>query len=78
MVSKYKRTHDLSYLVTLLATVGEVLPSLIVEFAKMERFSVVHRYDDVPEAEILDRPLVVKTVIHFRKHIEGRIAALST
>jgi HEPN domain-containing protein len=74
---EYKRTHDLSYLVTLLATVGEALPSPIVDFARMERFAVVHRYDEVPEVEILDRPEIVETVRQLREHIEGRIAVLS-
>jgi hypothetical protein len=38
---------------------------------------VTHRYDDVPEFQVLDRAAAVETVRLIREYVEARIAALS-
>jgi hypothetical protein len=74
---QYRLSHDLSYLVNLLQTSGEVLPKTVLEFSDLDSFAVFNRYDDIPEFQILDRPAAIETVRILRAHIEARIAALS-
>jgi HEPN domain-containing protein len=74
---QYRLSHDLSYLVNLLQTSGEVLPKTVLEFSELESFAVFNRYDDIPEFQILDRPAAIETIRILRAHIEARMAALS-
>lgn len=74
---EYKRTHDLAYLIGLLETAGETMPSVATEFARLESFAVVHRYDEVPDYEVLDRRRAKETVRILREHVATRVAALS-
>jgi HEPN domain-containing protein len=74
---EYRTTHDLEYLVSQLESAGEILPQTAINFSRIQRFAVVHRYDDVPEFAVLDRPESIETVRILRAHVEARIAALS-
>jgi len=74
---EYRTTHDLDYLVSLLESAGEILPQTVITLSRIQRFAVIHRYDDVPEFAALDRPESIETVRLLRAHVEARIAVLS-
>lgn len=74
---KYRRTHDLDYLVTLLQDSGETIPTGIVDIGQLESYGVAYRYDAIPEVEILDRAATIESVRIIREHVMNRIAALS-
>lgn len=74
---KYKRTHNLEYLVTLLQDRGETIPAGTVDVTQMESYGVAYRYDAVPEVEVLDRVATIEAVRLIREHVVARIAALS-
>jgi hypothetical protein len=74
---EYRFTHDLGYLVDQLTGAGEILPSPVVEFSKLEDFAVTIRYDEIPEIHILDRPCAIETVGVLRENVIARIAALA-
>jgi HEPN domain-containing protein len=46
---QYRYSHDLNYLVNLLQTSGEVLPSTVIAFSQLDSFAVFNRYDEIPE-----------------------------
>jgi predicted nucleotidyltransferase len=75
---QYERTHDLEDLVEQLQKAGETLPMAVIEFSKFQRFAVIHRYDDIPTAQVLDRKQALETVRILREHVVPRIAALSS
>jgi HEPN domain-containing protein len=75
---KYRRTHDLEYLVTLLRDHGETIPTGIVDIAQLESYGVAYRYDSIPEVEILNRGATIETVRLVREHVVARISALSS
>ena len=72
-----ERTHDLDDLLKQLQDVGEALPQPVVAFSQIEKFAVVHRYGEVPQAVALDRPQALENVRILREHVVARIAALS-
>lgn len=74
----YERTHDLEDLVAQLQKAGETVPIAVVEFSEFQRFAVIHRYDEIPTARVLDRIQAVETVRMLREHVVARITALST
>jgi HEPN domain-containing protein len=74
---KYKRTHDLEYLLQLLRDHGETVPKGAVDTAQIESFGVSYRYDALPEIDILDRPAAIDTVRIIREHVAARVRALS-
>jgi hypothetical protein len=55
----------------------EVLPAAFTDFAQIGFFAVSHRYDDIPELQVLDRTSALATVRLIREHVVARIAALS-
>lgn len=75
---KYRRTHDLEYLVTLLRDHGETIPTGIVDIAQLESYGIAYRYDSIPEVEILNRGATIETVRLVREHVVARISALSS
>ena len=75
---EFRFTHDLEYLTNRLEAHGEQLPQTALEFAKIQSFAVVHRYDDIPEVAVLDRAEALETIRILREHITARIASLST
>jgi hypothetical protein len=75
---KYKRTHDLEYLVTLVQDHGETLPWGILDIAQLESYGVAYPYDSVPEVTVLDRAAAVVSVRLIREHVVDRIVALSS
>jgi hypothetical protein len=74
---KYKRTHDLEYLVTLVQDHGEALPMGILDITQLESYGVAYRYDSVPEVAVLDRAAAIESVRLIREHVVARIAALA-
>lgn len=56
---------------------GEALPQPVVAFSQIEKFAVVQRYGEVPQAVALDRPQALENVRILREHVVARIAALS-
>jgi HEPN domain-containing protein len=74
---EFRFTHDLEYLTNRLEAHGEQLPQTALEFAKIQSFAVVHRYDDIPEVAVLDRADAPETVRVLRQFIANRIADLS-
>lgn len=74
---KYKRTHDLEYLIQLLHDHHENVPNGPIEIAQIESFGVSYRYDSLPETDVLDRAAAIETVRLIREHVTARIAALS-
>jgi len=74
---KYRRSHDLEYLVTLLHDRGETIPTGIVDISQLDSYGVAYRYDAIPEVEILDRAAAIETVRLIREHVVARISALS-
>jgi len=74
---KYRRTHDLEYLVTLLQDRAETIPTGIVDITQLESYGLAYRYDAVPEVEILDRAAMIESVRLIREHVVARMAALS-
>ena len=74
---KYKRTHDLQYLMQLLHDHGEAVPKGAVDLTQIESFGVAYRYDTLPETDVLDRPAAIDTVRLIREHVTARISALS-
>ena len=58
----YERTHDLNDLLKQLQDVGEALPQPVVAFSQIEKFAVVQRYGEVPQAVALDRPQALENV----------------
>jgi hypothetical protein len=77
MSIEYKFTHDLDHLELQLKDAGEVLPKTLQDFSKIGTFAVVHRYDDIPEFQVLDHEAAIETVRLIREHIVSRIATLS-
>jgi len=75
---QYERTHDLEDLVEQLQEAGETVPMAVIEYSKFERFAVIHRYDNVPVEQVLDRPQALETVRILREHVSARIVALCT
>lgn len=73
----YGRSHDLNYLAALLAAQGEVLPISIAELSQIGAFAVTHRYEEIPEFQILDRGRACEIVRLIREHIVARINILS-
>jgi len=59
---KYRRTHDLEYLVRLLQDRGETMPTGIVDISQLESYGVAYRYDAIPEVDLLDRTATIETV----------------
>ena len=74
---KYKHTHDLEYLLTLVQDRGEALPIGVLDITQLESYGVAYRYDSVPEVTLLDRAAAVETVRLIREHIVARIRALA-
>ena len=74
---EYKFTHDLDRLELQLKDAGEALPQGLADFSRIGAFAVTHRYDDIPEFHVLDRPAAIETVRQIREHVVARIAALS-
>jgi hypothetical protein len=74
----FKYTHDLDHLIVLLESAGEILPDTLPDLSRIGAFAVTHRYDDIPEFLILDRPAAIETVRLLREHVIARIAALSS
>jgi len=74
---EYKFTHDLDHLELQLKDAGEALPSGLEDFSRIGTFAVTHRYDDIPEFHVLDRPAATETVRLIREHVLARIAAHS-
>jgi HEPN domain-containing protein len=75
---KYKRTHDLDYLVTLLRDCDENLPATPLLLSQLNDFAVVYRYDALLQSAVPDRAELIETVRIIREHVVARIAALST
>jgi hypothetical protein len=73
----YSRSHNLIYLSALLKAQGEVLPAELPDLSQIGTFAVIHRYEDIPEFQVLDRAAAIQTVRLIREHIVARIAALS-
>lgn len=74
---EFRFTHDLEYLTNRLEAYGEKLPQTAIEFAKIQSFAVVHRYDDIPEVAVLDRAEALETIRVLREFVVDRIAVLS-
>src|SRR5665213_3353266 len=74
---EYPLTHDLEFLVSRVESAGEILPQAVVAFSRIQSFAVLHRYDDVPEYAVLDRPQALETLRILREHVVARIAALA-
>ncbi len=74
---KYKFTHDLEYLVTLVQDHGEALPMGILDITQLESYGVAYRYDSVPEVAVLDRAAAIESVRLIREHVVARIHALA-
>ena len=74
---EFRYTHDLDHLEVLLIAAGEVLPGNSLVISRIGAFAVTHRYDDIPEFHVLDRPAAIATVRLIREHVLARIAALS-
>lgn len=74
---KYKRTHDLEYLATLLEDGGEKLPPTPVPLVQLNDFAVVYRYDTLVQAAAPDKEQLLETIRLIREHVVARIAALS-
>jgi HEPN domain-containing protein len=70
-------SHDLNYLAARLSAEGEALPATLPDLSEIGAFAVTHRYDDVPEFQVLDRAAAVETVRLIREYVEARITALS-
>jgi HEPN domain-containing protein len=70
-------THNLNYLAKQLEKAGENLPIEVGALSNIGTYAVTHRYDDIPEFIVLDRPAAIETVRLIREHVLARIAALS-
>jgi hypothetical protein len=70
-------SHDLNYLAARLRAEGEDLPATLPDLSQIGAFAVTHRYDDIPEFQVLDRAEAIETVRLIREHVVARIAALS-
>jgi hypothetical protein len=57
--------------------VGEVLPLDESDLSSLGTYAVTHRYDDVPEFLVLDRPAAIETIRLIREFVTSRIATLS-
>jgi hypothetical protein len=75
--SLFSRSHDLNYLAALLSAESETLPLAVADLSQIGTFAVTHRYDDIPEFQVLDRGAAIETVRLIREHVHARIAALS-
>ena len=75
---KYKRTHDLEYLVTLLEDNGEKLPATPVPLSELNDFAVVYRYDMLLQAAKPDMSNLLETLRLIREHVVARIGALAS
>ena len=73
----FARSHDLNYLAALISAEGETLPLAVPDLSQIGTFAVTHRYDDIPEFQVLDRGAAIETVRLIREHVHARIAALS-
>jgi hypothetical protein len=73
----YRFTHDLNHLANMLRSAGGELPDCCKDFSLIGEYAVTHRYDDIPEFLVLDRPAAIETVRLLREHIVARISALS-
>jgi len=74
---EFKFTHDLEHLVLLLTAAGEQLPDSLSNLKEIGVYAVTHRYDDVPEFQVLDRVQALETVRTLRAFMLQRISALS-
>jgi hypothetical protein len=74
---EFPRSHDLNQLAALLRAEGEALPATLPDLSEIGAFAVTHRYDDIPEFQVLDRAAAIETVRLIREHVVARIAALS-
>lgn len=74
---KYKRSHDLDYLATLLQDCGEILSATPIQLSQLNDFAVVYRYDALLQSAVPDRADLIETVRLIREHVMARIAALS-
>jgi hypothetical protein len=74
---KYKRAHDLDYLVTLLQGCGESLPATPLSLGQLNDFAVIYRYDAFLQSAVLDKADLLETVRLIREHVVARVAALS-
>lgn len=70
-------SHDLNYLAARLRAEGEALPATLPDLSQIGAFAVTHRYDDIPEFQVLDRAAAIETVRLIREYVVARIAALS-
>ena len=73
----FRRTHDLKYLMDLLADAGEPLPTRFDDLKELNFFAVEFRYDDVPSEVKLDRPVTRQKLRELRSYVESNICPSS-
>jgi HEPN domain-containing protein len=70
---RFRRTHDLQELMTLLENAGEPLPDSLAGLDELTPFAVDFRYDDSLEDVPFDRAHARRLVRALRAHIEARL-----
>lgn len=70
---RYKKVHDLVYLMNLVRGTGEQLPDLFNELKVLVPFAVEFRYAEVDPTLHLDRKRIRELIRQWRAWIEGRL-----
>lgn len=70
---EFPRTHDLGYLAGLLQDSGLKLPVSIDDIEFLNPFGVTLRYDDVADADKIDRPQIRNLVQNIFNWVESEI-----
>jgi HEPN domain-containing protein len=73
---RFRRTHDLQELMTLLENAGEPLPGSFAGLDELTPYAVDFRYDDSLEEVPFDRPQARQLLRDLRAHVEARIRCL--
>ncbi|MHC4799103.1 MAG: HEPN domain-containing protein [Planctomycetota bacterium] len=69
----FPRTHNLRYLMDLLADAGHPVPSEINDLDNLTPFGTLFRYEDIPSQTKLDREKARNMIRTLRTHVEKYI-----
>lgn len=73
---RFRRTHDLQELMTLLENAGDPLPGAFAGLDELTPYAVDFRYDESIEATAFDRQAARQLVRDLRAYMEARIQRL--
>ena len=70
----FVRTHNLRFLMDLLADAGHPLPDDFADLDTLTPYGTLFRYEDLPDEIKIDRKALLRLVASLRSYVEKRAA----